>query len=294
MRICLYLTNTAPIFDPILPQPVSKVYKSTELEIRRVRSYDEYIAIAELQKEVWGQESIEIVPPSILMVNEKIGGVVAGAFTPDGEVVAFVYGLPGFRAGEEVHWSHMLAVKPAWRGQGLGGKLKRFQKEFVLSRGIKVVHWSYDPLESVNARLNILELGALPVEYVHDLYGKGEKSILHRGIGTDRFIVTWYMDARMKEDRMALFELCEDPLTAAAVVSDALVFEPAEETEKIVLIEIPEHIQQVRDSTSEIAANWRDATRKAFSHYLGRGYGVVSFIKKPVTARCYYVLAAPK
>ncbi len=266
---------------------------SQEIELRLVKTYDEYIAVAELQKEVWGQESIEIVPPSILMVNQKIGGIVAGAFTPASDLVAFVYGLPGFRDNAEVHWSHMLAVKPAWRGRGLGRQLKNFQREFVVSRGIDIMHWTYDPLESVNAMLNLSVLGALPVEYVRDLYGKGEKSILHNGIGTDRFILTWYMKSSLREAHLDRYHKIDNPLLAPAVISDALKFEPAAEGARAVRIEIPRSIQQVKNEQPEQAPAWRASTRAAFLHYFSRDYGVTACVKDRALNRFYYLMTQP-
>lgn len=261
----------------------------TDLAIRRIKTYDEYIAVADLQKIVWGQESIEIVPPSILMVNQKIGGIVAGAFTPEDELVAFVYGLPGFRDGAEVHWSHMLAVKPAWRGQGIGKRLKQYQRAYVQDRGIRIMHWTYDPLESVNAFLNLQALGALPAEYVCDLYGKGEKSILHRGIGTDRFILTWYLEPEDRQAYIARFVPESAPDALPAVISSTLTFSPVDAPG--VRIQIPENIQQLKSERPEEAAAWRHATRAAFMHYFGQGYGVVSYHVLP--DGCFYIMAQP-
>ena len=266
----------------------------SDFKIRLIENYDEYIAVAELQKEVWGQESIEIVPPSILMVNQKIGGLVAGAFTPENELVAFVYGLPGFRSGEEVHWSHMLAVRPPWRGYGLGRVLKEYQKQFVLERNIDIVHWTYDPLESVNAKLNLSRLGALPAEYVLDLYGKGEKSVLHRGIGTDRFILTWFMKDQARMQYLAGYH---EPTTlddAVSVISDDIRFEPASLEAYVIKVEIPENIQQLKDDLPKVAADWRNATRSAFQHYMSLAYAVTAFMKDDQTGRCYYLMSKPR
>lgn len=265
---------------------------SSEFTIRPIKNYDEYIAVAELQKEVWGQESIEIVPPSILMVNQKIGGLVAGAFTPENELVAFVYGLPGFREGQEVHWSHMLAVRPPWRGQSLGRLLKEYQKDFVRANNIEIMHWTYDPLESVNASLNLSRLGALPTEYVCDLYGKGEKSVLHRGIGTDRFIVTWHMSPAARAAYLDRYHQLADGLEVTPVISEQLDFEPANESSRCIKIEIPENIQQLKLEAPETAASWRVATRAAFLHYHAKDFAVTSFDKDASTGRCYYVMSA--
>lgn len=226
------------------------------------------------------------------MVNVKIGGIVAGAFTPENELVAFVYGLPGFREGKEVHWSHMLAVKPGWRGNGLGRRLKHYQREFVLQKDIDVMHWTYDPMESVNAMLNLDDLGALPMEYAIDLYGKGEESILHKGIGTDRFIVTWFMKPEMRTAHLAGYHSTDDPLAAPAAITADLEFRMVEAP--VVRIEIPAHIQQVKVRSPEKAPLWRAATRAAFLHYFEAGYTVITCVRDEAADRYFYVMAAPR
>ena len=263
-----------------------------DFTIRLIETYDEYIAVADLQREVWGHESIEIVPPSILMVNQKIGGIVAGAFSSGGALVAFVYGLPGFRHGKEVHWSHMLAVKPAWRGHGLGRRLKMFQLEYVVSKGIEVIHWTYDPLEAVNARLNLGELGAIPMEYVCDLYGAGEKSILHKGIGTDRFIVSWFTDREARSNFLSRFHCDEALHNMPAVIGSNIDFCPAERAVPGVKVEIPANIQLLKGASPKQARAWRMASRAAFQHYFDLGYAVTGFVSEP--DRCYYIMTSPR
>src|ERR671926_25771 len=53
-----------------------------------------------------------------------------------------------------------------------------------------VIYWTYDPLVARNAHLNFNVFGVRIHEYVEDMYGETE-SPLHRGIGTDRFVVAW-------------------------------------------------------------------------------------------------------
>ncbi|NIP92192.1 MAG: acetyltransferase, partial [Gemmatimonadetes bacterium] len=55
------------------------------------------------------------------------------------------------------------------------------------------MYWTFDPLESRNAYLNLSRLGAVVREYAPDMYGVSD-SPLHRGLGTDRFVVTWELD----------------------------------------------------------------------------------------------------
>ncbi len=55
----------------------------------------------------------------------------------------------------------MLAVREAYRNRGLGRQLKLEQRLEALSRGIRHMEWTFDPLEIKNAFLNIHRLGAM-------------------------------------------------------------------------------------------------------------------------------------
>src|SRR5581483_6808097 len=133
----------------------------------------------------------ERVPAALLKVAQRIGGIAAGAFAPDGRIVGFVFGLTGIENGEIVHWSDMLAVHADFRDHGIGRHLKEFQRATLAPLGVTRIYWTFDPLVARNAHLNLNRLGARVVEYVPDMYGAETSSSLHRGVGTDRFVVAW-------------------------------------------------------------------------------------------------------
>ncbi len=170
--------------------------------IRALASSADFEQCLALQERTWGPDFTEAVPPSILRITERTGGTAGGAFDPEGRLVGFVFGLAGIEDGEPIHWSDMLAVRPERRGSGLGRRLKCWQRDRCLERGVTRMYWSYDPLESRNAWLNLGRLGAVAREYVPDMYGAGD-SPLHSGIGTDRLIVTWELDSRRVQARLA-------------------------------------------------------------------------------------------
>ncbi len=99
------------------------------------------------------------------------------------------------------HCSHQLGVLPEWQSRGVGYALKVAQREAVLNQGVRLITWTYDPLESKNARLNIAKLGAVCNTYIRDYYGE-LRDDLNRGLATDRFQVDWWIASRRIETRL--------------------------------------------------------------------------------------------
>ena len=137
--------------------------------LRLLDSESDYAACVRLQRLTWGVGFGEVVPASVLKITNRVGGIVAGAFAA-GELLGFVYGITGLLRGRLVHWSHMLAVRPEARDQGIGLQLKHFQRDVLRGRGVGQVLWSFDPLVARNAHLNLVRLGVRVEEYVTDMY----------------------------------------------------------------------------------------------------------------------------
>jgi predicted GNAT superfamily acetyltransferase len=265
--------------------------------IRQLETGEEYKACLQLQKETWGENFSECVPPSILLVGQKIGGVSAGAFDKDGTLIGFVFSLVGVKDGKLVHWSDMLAVKPYARDAGLGMKLKLFQREHCLQIGAETIYWTYDPLEAKNAHLNINKLGANIDEYVADMYVSSD-SILHQGLAMDRFVVAWHIASnRVDVALTGRRDIQKEAYRQAPVVNtesrqngELVPVENEFSTARIVRVEIPENIQQVKVEAVDRAIQWRANTRKAFRFYQQRGYEIDGFYREKESGRCFYVL----
>ncbi len=167
-------------------------------EVRALTTHHEFGEAVRLQRQIWGFEDIDLVPPRLFVVATKIGGQVLGAF--DGErMVGFCIALPGWRHdGADdprayLH-SHMLGVLPEYRNAGIGRAIKLAQREEALARGIDLVEWTFDPLELKNAQFNIERLGAIVRRYVRNQYGI-TTSPLHGGLPTDRCVAEWWLRA---------------------------------------------------------------------------------------------------
>jgi len=260
------------------------------LTFRSFSSTADYQACVELQKDTWGRNFSDVVPLSILKITQKAGGIAAGAFSPAGDLLGFVYGLAGWADRRPFHWSHMLAVARQARDLGLGTRLKLFQRELLLPTGVEEVRWSFDPLEARNAHLNFNHLGAEAAEYVENLYEGEEGSELFAGIGTDRFILSWKIASGRVERALADRRAgAEEPFRDAPVANPGAAAGDLPEALRV-RIEIPESIQDLKAERPELGMAWRESTRRAFQYYLGLGYRVEAFYRDAAERSCWYGL----
>lgn len=274
---------------------------NSPIDIRPLATQRELDLCVELQRQTWGSDFREIVLPAMLTIVQKIGGIAAGAFAGE-DMLGFVFGLSGVRDGRPVHWSHMLAVRPEKQGTGLGRRLKLYQRQRLLEAGITTAYWTYDPLVSRNAHLNLNRLGVHAIEYVRDMYGGGTGSTLHNAIGTDRLIVEWELDgeraARAVEAR-PLFD--EDAFADAPTLNqppEAGSGEPAADEIGVCLdgtggvrIAVPEDIGQLQQIAPEEAREWRRSTRAAFEAAFDHNYHVAGYCRRD--DGCFYCLDSP-
>ena len=261
--------------------------------IREFVSLADYDACVALQDETWGAGFSEHVPGAILRVAQKIGGVSAGAFNRDGQLLGFVFGMTGVRDGALVHWSDMLAVRPDARGTGLADRLKQYQRDRVRALGVSVMFWTADPLVARNAQFNINHLGALPSEYVENMYGDNTGSVLHGPMPTDRFVYRWTLDAPPFRARTGDPE-ARDAAMASAIEfgTDARPLAVATPAHQDVRIHLPHDLSQIQAANSSHALAWRSAVRAAFTTRLGHGFTVARFVRGTSDTLPYYVLSA--
>ena len=243
-----------------------------QIEIRPLASQKEYQACLALQLRTWGKNFADAIPPSMLQIAQRTGGVASGAFDARGSLLGFVFGVTGVRDGVIVHWSDMLAVVPKARNLGIGRQLKEHQRAYVATQGAKVIYWTYDPLVARNAHINFNVFGVRVAEYVENMYGNSQ-SPLHRGIGTDRFIVAWPVDDHELAARRAEIREAGNGKREASIEVD-----------------IPLQIDRLQAQDMRAAKKWRRTTRTAITEALQEGYSVNGFRIDDESSRAYYVL----
>jgi len=266
--------------------------ENSNIRIREIDELAEMRAVEELQKEVWGIPDLDVVPLTQLVAAKEAGGVLIGAFD-DETLVGFVYGFPSFEHGELAHHSHMLAVKPGFRNLDLGRRLKLAQRNHVIAQGIRLVSWTFDPLQSLNAYFNFGKLGVLCDRYLPHFYGEDATSFLHQ-TGTDRLWVSWFVSSERVKRCIAgvnepvkfqtvvpLVQVAEDDTPRRNDVVAALAQEHP-------VIEIPSDIDALLHQDRQTALQWRDETRWAFTEAFKAGYIVESFTRERRVGR--YVL----
>jgi len=261
---------------------------STAISIREVEGIAEMREVEELQKEVWGMGDREVVPIMNLIAVKESGGALIGAFDGD-TMVGFAYGFGGCEHGRMSLHSHMAAVKSQYRNFNLGYRLKLAQREHALAKGLTLMTWTFDPLQSLNAHFNFSKLGVVCDSYRINFYGDASSSYLHR-TGTDRLWVSWLLDSQRVKERLAgtaqpesLGALFESLTPLVRVKEDG---SPQREdlaqglAREYALIEVPGNIVSLQQRDPELGVEWREATREAFTSAISAGFLVEEFLRR--------------
>jgi predicted GNAT superfamily acetyltransferase len=271
--------------------------------IKILETPEEIQGVEELQRVVWPGSETDVVPMHVMRAAAHNGGLVIGAY--DGErLVGFVFGFLGLEEATNgprlAHYSHMLGVHPDYRSHGLGFRLKRAQWQMVRHQGIDHITWTYDPLLSRNAWLNITRLGAVCNTYLREFYGSMRDG-LNAGLPSDRFQVDWWVNSKRVNRRLSKHS--RRPLDLAHFLAagtrliDPLqgefILERVEgDEETMLLVEIPADFLSLKAVEPELALKWRMQTRAIFEVLFGRGYLVTDLVHLAgEQARSYYVLS---
>lgn len=230
-----------------------------EIVVRSAQTHAELRACVDLQIAVWGFDPVDAVPFNQLHAAHEWGGRVLVA-VDDGRVVGFVYGFGGRQYGRPALCSHMLAVLPEYRGRDLGVQLKLAQGRWARANGYDLMTWTYDPLEAVNANLNIGRLGGIARQYLVNHYGELSGGLIS-GLPTDRLLLEWHL---------------QSPRVSAILDGEV----PAA-SEGALQVEIPKSIQRIKGENPDFALRWRLQVREQLHTALANGYAVTGFRLEP-------------
>ena len=270
---------------------------------RDLTTLEDFAAVVDLERDIWGPGYDEVVPVPILAVTVMRGGILIGAFddddpsTPSGSrLVGFVYSLAGIKHGKPMQWSHMAGVIEAYRSDGVGFQLKVLQRERALAMALGLIEWTYDPMQAMNAHLNFAKLGVVAEEYEINVYGEST-SPLHKGNPTDRFVAEWRIGDERVEQRLR----GAGPLAPVLTVEPAVRALPAGEwlepagidlalDARRVSVTIPTGFGRMLSEAPDLAMEWRMATRGIFTAYFARGYRAIEFFLDREARKGTYLL----
>jgi predicted GNAT superfamily acetyltransferase len=225
---------------------------SDGITIRACHGIEEFEACVRVERAVWKSDDIDVVPIPLFVVASHTGGQVLGAF--DGSaLVGFTMAIAGWRGRKPFLHSHMTAVLDSYRNHGIGRRLKLFQREDALARGIDLVEWTFDPLVTKNAYFNFTSLGAVAKRYLPNAYGI-TTSPLHSSLPTDRLVAEWHLRSRRV-------------LNALKARKPAAKF-----SKKVVRITIPSNIEEFKSTDPARARELQTKVRAEFTKWLGKRY----------------------
>ncbi len=225
--------------------------KEVDVHIRRALGVEDYQRVVELEKEVWGfTDPADLTAVPILMIANRFGGAVLVAEDATHRMIGFSMANLGWTGEKKLFWwSHMTAVADEYRSKGLGLRLKLRQRDEALASGIDEIHWTFDPLQALNAHFNLRKLGVIVRHYEENVYGYSS-SRLHQGLPTDRLVAEWHLKS-------------DQPKSVAG---------------KHVFLEIPADINELRRTDIAAAKAWQERVRAACHKHFGEGYVITDFV----------------
>ena len=266
--------------------------------VRRACSPQDISQAVAVQASAWGSRDYrDVAPAHVLKALCDNGGIVLGAFEGD-RLIGVSYGW--MVADKGYFYSHATGVSSGSKYKGVGYMLKLKQREEVLSRGVNLIKWTFDPLQSLNSYFNLEKLGVIARSYVVNYYGEMEDDI-NRGLGSDRVIAEWWLDSKRVElsikgkgrtpEAERLLELGGEIALDYDGPGGIQPSQPRIDLDSdIIMVGLPESISELRDRRFEAAVMWRKASRSVYSSYMSSGYVMVGFSRSSRSAARYNVL----
>jgi predicted GNAT superfamily acetyltransferase len=223
-----------------------------DIECQILHKLDDFKTAIEIFDSVWSNGSGTQITPNLLQAMVYGGSYLSGAFM-DGKSVGAAFAFPATSGGLHLH-SHMTAVLDEYRDQGVGYALKIDQWHWAKANNYSEISWTFDPLVSRNAKLNLIKLGVNISSYHPNFYGD-MPDVLNAGDESDRLMVSW----KVIGDNPVQRELVSTP-------------KPND-----ILIQIPADIVVIRSKDREENLLWRRKVREQFLQAFKKGGQVVGF-----------------
>src|ERR1041384_992355 len=180
----------------------SSAMSEPEIVIRECTSIEDFQQCIALERTVWNDADIGIMPIRLYMISKACNAPTIGAFQSE-KLVGFVHTMIALMDNHIVYHSHLAAVLEGLRHNDIGYRMKLAQREHALAAGVPLIIWTFDPLQSRNAHLNINKLGAIIRRYEVNYYGEGLSSIFDSGVPSDRIFAEWWVSSPHVEAALA-------------------------------------------------------------------------------------------
>ena len=259
-----------------------------KITISPFRNLADFKSCEEIQREAWRSQDIDIAPIPLLLVVDRNGGIILGAYNNLGDLVGFVCSLMGTVGGQTIQHSYMLAVRTAYRNFDVGFRLKLAQRKEALKRKICLITWTFDPMQPLQAYFNLGKLAAWANTYEVNFYGE-TTSLSDRGLPTDRVLTLWNLESETVIRRLEMGMVRRDlrkELKHHVIINRLQEISPGMTTSSPVklnctadqfLFEIPYNLPEIKNRNLGIALEWQGKMRQVFKHYFKRGYAATDF-----------------
>ncbi|MBO1002534.1 GNAT family N-acetyltransferase [Pseudogracilibacillus auburnensis] len=258
---------------------------SAHVEIKQLTSIEQLNELVKIEKAVWQMPTIPVHQTFTAMNN---GGVILGSYT-SGKMVGFLYSFAGFNKEKPYLCSHMLGILPPYRKSGLGIEMKKKQAKIAKKMGYEMITWTFDPLESKNAYINLHKLGACGAHYKENHYGDLNDQ-LNQGLPTDRIQIEWDLITTTRKrthvldpEKLLLVMEEESPVYRTHCTDDL-------QKSDVWFVEIPNDFQSLKREQIELAKKWRFESRNVFQALFAAGFIAIDFISEQ-SNKSYYVFS---
>ncbi|MGB7340913.1 MAG: GNAT family N-acetyltransferase [Phototrophicaceae bacterium] len=264
------------------------------ITIRTLHTADEMDTAVALQKVYWGDNMADLVPAHMLLSMARYGGHIHAAYDGDNMVGMLMGFLGADIRPDDAHdatsqlyvMSKRMVVLPEYRGQKIGEHLKQAQHQFAQQHNIQLVLWTFDPLLSRNAYLNLHKLGAVGQKYEENYFGTDATNPV---LSADRLQVNWWVNHPSLTQRQHL-NIAELPIINPVSLSDEGLLVPHDlqiPSDDAIRLEIPMEFVPLERINPALGQQWRDTVRKAFTHLLANGYLATDFTR--IENRVFYI-----
>ena len=252
--------------------------------IRRVTTMDESIKISYLMIDIWEMSELEAVPTFEVKAVSDFGTVLM-AYTYDKpeEPIGYIYAYPNFDEVHYKHYSHMMGIRKDWQSKSVGFNLKLAHRKLALNSSPRIysIQWTVDPLLPNNASLNFGKLGCVCSTYKVNYYGMPRDIGIYMGVPTDRFLVEWILESMDVQKKLEGGDKVDigvlDSIPQLNTIEDFTFIPSKIDVEDQFLVEVPSDFQRIRETSVELAIDWRMQFRAICLKYFKEGWEVCDY-----------------